>query len=84
MDVEIEISERERVLARVAEETDTNNHRVRREQRHQKETKEEMRAVKKQIQDMELEIDQIRRENGKRREGITKKEIAIMEKAKKN
>lgn len=43
-----------------------------------------MRAVKKQIQDMELEIEQIRHENGKRREVVSKKEIAIMEKAKKN
>jgi hypothetical protein len=37
MDIEIDISERERALAKIAEETDINNHRVMREQRHQKE-----------------------------------------------
>ena len=37
MDIEITISERERALAKIAEETETNNHRVMREQRHQKE-----------------------------------------------
>ena len=31
MDIEIAISERERVLAKIAEETDINNHRVLRE-----------------------------------------------------
>ena len=37
MDIEIDISEKERALAKIAEETDINNHRVMREQRHQKE-----------------------------------------------
>jgi hypothetical protein len=33
---------------------------------------------------LELEIDNIRRDHGKRRENISKKELALMEKAKKN
>jgi hypothetical protein len=37
LDIEIDISEKERALAKIAEETDINNHRVMREQRHQKE-----------------------------------------------
>jgi hypothetical protein len=33
---------------------------------------------------LELEIDTIRRENAKKRENLSKKELALMEKAKKN
>ena len=40
MNLEIAISEKERALAKIAEETDTNNHRVMREQKHQKESKD--------------------------------------------
>ena len=43
MDIEIVINERERNLGKIAEETDTNNHRVMREQRHQKDQKDDIR-----------------------------------------
>ena len=43
MDIEIAIDERERNLGKIAEETDTNNHRVMREQRHQKDQKDDIR-----------------------------------------
>lgn len=84
MDLEIAISEKERALAKIVEDTDINNHRVMREQRHQKESKDQIRSLKKHIHDLELEIDNIRRDHAKRRENISKKELALMEKAKKN
>lgn len=40
--------------------------------------------MRKQIEDLELEIDRVRRENGRRREVISKKEIGVMERAKKS
>ncbi len=43
MDIEIAINERERNLGKIAEETDTNNHRIMREQRHQKDQKDDIR-----------------------------------------
>lgn len=57
---------------------------MRREHRRQRETRDEMRAVRKQIEDLEFEIDRARRENGRRREVISKKEIGVMERAKKS
>ena len=78
------ISENMKDIAKIAEETDINNHRVMREQRHQKESKDQIRSLKNHINDLELEIDNIRRDHGKRRENISKKELALMEKAKKN
>jgi hypothetical protein len=84
MDMEIIIAEKERVLARQAEEIETNNHRLVREQRHQRELKDEAHTLKKRIQHIENQIDTMRVENAKRRETQAKKEIAIIEKAKRN